>query len=303
MLHKPVLLAEVLRGLNLRPGAVVVDGTLGSGGHSLEILKAIGPAGRLVALDQDPSALERCRERLRAYENQVSLHHENFVNLGKVLESVNVSKVDAVILDIGFSSDQMADSTRGFSLERTGPLDMRMNPEYETTAADLIKHLSEKELADLIYKYGEERMSRRFARTICQERQKHAIETTQDLVQTIEKALPYKIRRTEHSRGYRSKIHPATRVFQALRIVVNQELQVLEEGLPKIWNYLAPQGRLAVISFHSLEDRIVKHQFQAWARSGEGVAITRKPITATEAEIEDNPRSRSAKLRVIEKAK
>lgn len=302
MRHKPVLVQEVLRCLDLKRGAVAVDGTLGSGGHSLEILNAIGPQGRLIGLDQDPAALERCWERLKDYAKQISLHHENFVNLDRVLGSLNVSKVDAVLLDVGFSSDQMEDASRGFSLERSGPLDMRMNPDYEVTASDLVNKLSERELADIFWHYGEERMSRKFARVITENRFPHPIQTTDEFNAVLEKALPFKIRKTEHSRGYKSKIHPFTRVFQALRIAVNQELRVLEEGLPKIFNLLNPGGRLAVISFHSLEDRIVKHQFQAWARSGEGKAVTKKPVMGTETEIAENSRARSAKLRAIERA-
>jgi 16S rRNA (cytosine1402-N4)-methyltransferase len=299
--HKPVLVSEVLLGLNLKPGAVVVDGTLGSGGHSLAILNAIGPKGRLIGLDQDPAALERSRERLEEHQSQISLHHENYVNLDRVLGSLNISKVDAVLLDIGFSSDQMEDASRGFSLERSGPLDMRMNPELEITARDLVQKLSERELADIFWHYGEERMSRRFAKAICERRTLHPLETTQDLYQTLETALPFKIKKTEHSRGYKSKIHPFTKVFQALRIAVNQELEVLRQGLPRIWNILSPGGRFAVISFHSLEDRIVKHQFRAWVDGGEATAVTKKPIIAAEEEMAENPRSRSAKLRVVEK--
>ncbi len=292
MRHKSVLVAEVLRFLDLKRGMVAVDGTLGSGGHSLELLKQIGPEGRLIGLDQDPAAIERARERLKEYGKQVSFHHENFENLDQVLDQLHLSEVNAVLLDIGFSSDQLEDASRGFSFERQGPLDMRMNPEYEVSARDLVNKLSERELADVFWKYGEERHSRKYARLIVEKRKQHPFQTTHDLARLIESALPFKL-----------KIHPATRVFQALRITVNRELQVLETALPKAWKKIAPHGKLAVISFHSLEDRIVKHQIQAWVKAGEGKALTKKPVTASEEEIKENPRSRSAKLRVVEKIK
>lgn len=308
MRHKPVLLREVLGCLDLKPGMTAVDGTLGSGGHSSEMLKAIGPTGRLIALDQDPASLERCRKRFEAEGSlgQVTFCHENFENLDHELERLNVSQVDAVLLDIGFSSDQLEDGTRGFSFERPGPLDMRMNPNMEVPAKDLINHCSEQQLADLFWNYGHERFSRKFAKVICEYRARKPLETTQELVSALESALPYKIRKPDPSapgrgRGTKSKIHPATRVFQALRIAVNRELDVLREGLPRIWNCVKPGGRLAVISFHSSEDRIVKHQFQAWIKGGEGVGITKKPIEASREEEISNPRARSAKLRCVEK--
>ncbi len=302
MRHKPVLLQEVLGCLNLKPGMTVADGTLGSGGHSLEILKQIGPAGRLIALDQDPASLERCKRHLAEYESQISFHHENFENLDQVLDGLNVSLVDAVLLDIGFSSDQLEDGARGFSFERPGPLDMRMNPDLEVSAQDLVNHCTEEQLADLFWNYGHERLSRRFAKSICQRRAAKPLETTEDLVSAVEDALPFKIRKTEHSRGTKSKIHPATRVFQALRITVNRELEVLREGLPRIWKRVKPGGRLAVIAFHSMEDRIVKHQFQDWVKTREAVRVTKKPIQGSREEIQSNPRARSAKLRCVEKS-
>lgn len=299
MRHKSVLIEEVLRGLQLRPGDVVVDATLGSGGHSLEILKHIGPKGRLIGLDQDPAALERSRERLKAYGSQISWHLENFEHIDRVLDGLNISRVDAVILDVGFSSDQIEDTSRGFSFEREGPLDMRMNPDFETTASDLINQMNEKDLADLFWKYGEERRSRRIAKTIVERRVHQPITTTTELVATIEAALG--IKRRIGRPAYRPRIHPATQVFQALRIAVNRELEVLEQSLPKFWKYLAPKRRMAVISFHSLEDRIVKRQFRAWLDSDQAVLVTKKPVIAQEQERQDNPRSRSAKLRVAEK--
>lgn len=279
----------------------VVDGTLGSGGHSIEILKQIGPSGRLIAIDQDPASLERCKPLFEGYKNQVTFQHENFENLDKVLDGLSISQADAVLLDIGFSSDQLEDGVRGFSFERPGPLDMRMNPNAEVPARDLINHCTEQQLSDLFWNYGHERFSRQFARAICERRAAKPLETTEELVSVIEGALPFKIRKTEHSRGTKSKIHPATRVFQALRITVNRELEVLRDGLPRIWKRVKPGGRFAVISFHSSEDRIVKHQFQSWVKAHEASAVTKKPLQGTREEIRSNPRARSAKLRCVEK--
>ena len=297
MPHKPVLLKEVLQHLNLRPGLTLVDGTIGSGGHAREILKAIGSEGKLIGLDQDPASLERCRRLFEKNEN-VSLHHKNFFDLEELLDALNISSVDAVLLDVGFSSDQIEDAKRGFSFERSGPLDMRMNPESGVTAADLVNELSQRELKDLFWNYGNERRAGRFAQAICQARLHHFLETTDDLVQTIENTFSYKGKRTSFRR---TRLHPATRVFQALRIAVNDELNILQQSLPRIWKRIATEGRLGVVSFHSLEDRIVKNQFRSWAQNKEGVLINKKPLTPSLEERKDNPRSRSAKLRVIEK--
>ena len=302
MPHKAVLVREVLELLNLKKGAVVLDGTLGRAGHTLEILKAIGPEGKLIALDQDPTSIERCRETLSKYPN-VSLHHENFENAHQVLDSLNISSLNAVILDIGLSSDQLEDGERGFSFERKGPLDMRMNLSSEISAKDLIKGLSQKELATIFWEYGEERWSRRFAKAIVEQRVHAPIETTEQLVQVLERSLPFKKGVKKGSRPFFARRHPATRVFQALRIAVNQELRVLEKALENIWPKIEAGGRFAVISFHSLEDRIVKHQFRRWAKAEEAKVLTKKPVTATEKELEENPRARSAKLRGVERVK
>lgn len=300
MRHKPVLLAEVLEYLQLKPGDIVVDGTLGSGGHTVEMLKRIGPAGKLIGLDQDPESIQRCQMMLEDSKNAF-LFHANFSELGKVLDSLNIPSVNAVLLDVGFSSDQLEDASRGFSFERSGPLDMRMNPDTRITARDLVNRLPEEKLEKIFFEYGEERWGRRIARTICRERSKHFLDTTDDLVNTIEKSLPFGAKNNKGHRSHKAQRHPATRVFQALRIAVNDELGVLERSLPRIWERLQPQGRLEVISFHSLEDRIVKQQFRAWARAGEAVDKTRKPVVPSEEEVLTNPRSRSAKLRVVEK--
>lgn len=275
-----------------------MDGTLGSGGHAAAMLEKIGERGRLIGLDQDPASLERCGERFKG-DPRVSMHYKNFAALDEVLDSLNISKVDAVILDVGFSSDQLEDGGRGFSFERPGPLDMRMNPENTVSAADLVNGLSEKELETMFFNLGNERWGRRFAKAICERRFSQPIETTEDLVQTLEEALPFK---GSKSKPVYTKRHFATRVFQALRIAVNRELEVLESSLPIAWNRLNPGGRLGVITFHSLEDRIVKNQFRRWKQSKEGVLVTRKALSATREETLENPRSRSAKLRVIRKA-
>lgn len=300
MRHKPVLLSETLELLNLREGDIAVDGTMGSAGHSVQMLEAVGRQGRLICLDQDPDSIERCRG-IFSSDPRVSLHHENYVNLDTVMDSLNIPAVNAVLLDIGFSSDQIESPERGFSFDLDGPLDMRMNPEAEVTAADLIRVLSERELTDVFRSYGEERQASRFAKLICIEREKSPIQTTQDLVRVIQKALPAYFEAEKGKRPPWARRHPATQVFQALRIAVNQELEVLKEGLPRIFSRLKKGGRLVVISFHSLEDRIVKHQFLNWKQSGEGKILTKKPILAKIEEQRLNPRARSAKLRAVER--
>lgn len=306
--HRPVLLKEVLRLLDPKPGQVVVDATVGSGGHAREILKRIVPTGRLIAIDQDPAALERARQNLKEF-SQADYIHGNFAELEAILRSLNRSMVDAVILDVGLSSEQLEEAGRGFSFLKEGPLDMRMDPGgLSLKARDLVNDLSQGELENLFRTYGEERWSRRIAGTICQERVKKPIETTADLVRIIQKAVPAsshsgircQARRPRHALG-RAR-HPATRIFQALRIRVNQELEALERVLPQAFAVLRPEGgRLAVITFHSLEDRIVKHWFRKWAFEGRARLLIKKPVRPEAEEIRANPRSRSAKLRVLMK--
>jgi 16S rRNA (cytosine1402-N4)-methyltransferase len=294
-------LEEVLRGLDVKAGAVVVDGTVGSGGHAREILKLIGSEGRLIGIDQDPASLERCR-MIFGEDPRVSLNLENFIRAEKVLDTLNIPLVDAVILDVGFSSDQIEDAKRGFSFDREGPLDMRMNPEAEESAQDLVNALSQEELERIFRDYGNERWARRFSEAICREREQHPVETTADLVRIIEGALPGASKYPRKCRTGWSKRNPATRVFQALRIAVNRELEVLEDALPKIFGRIKIGGKLAVITFHSLEDRIVKQVFRRWKDAGTAVWITKKPVVPGRIEQIQNPRSRSAKLRVVEKA-
>ncbi len=300
MRHNPVLLEEVLEYLALKPGAVVMDGTLGSGGHSEAMLEKIGPEGKLIGFDQDPAAIARCQELFQK-DPRVTLVHENFRNLGKVFPELKVTTFDAVLLDIGTSSEQLVDVQRGFSFQTEGELDMRMNPEVGLKASELLAQSSEEQLADLFYHYGEERHSRRFARVVVEARRRHPLRTTQDLIQALEQAIPPHLRFEKGKRPSWARRHPATKVFQALRIGVNDELGALKEGMGGAFQHLAKGGRLGVISFHSMEDRIVKQQFRKWDDDDQGKLTFRKPVVAKHAEILNNPRARSAKLRVIEK--
>lgn len=290
--HEPVLLEEVLRLLDPQKGQVIVDGTLGSGGHAREILKRIGTSGRLIAIDQDPEAIERAKKVLKEFPQAVFIQ-ENFSSLDEILRSLNLEAIDAVLLDVGVSSEQLEAPERGFSFLKEGPLDMRMDPRRAVMARDLVNGLSQEELEGIFRAYGEERWARRIAGTICRERIRNPVRTTADLVRIIEKAVPrpYLFRRR----------HPATQVFQALRIQVNEELDALKETLPKALKALREGGRMAVISFHSLEDRIVKQTFQEWGKMERVKILTRKPLVPTLEEIERNPRSRSAKLRAAQK--
>jgi 16S rRNA (cytosine1402-N4)-methyltransferase len=304
--HVPVLLPEVLAGLRVRSGVTFVDCTAGGGGHSAAILEASAPDGRLLALDADPAAIRRVSERLAdpLAAQRLVLVQARFEQLVQVVQEVGIGPVAGVLLDLGVSSFQLETPERGFAMLLDGPLDMRFDPEATLSAADIVNHWDERSLADLLYRYGEESQSRRIARYLVQRR---PFSTTTDLAAAIERAVGGR-------KG--SRIHPATRSFQALRIAVNRELEQLEHVLPQCLQVLAPGGRLAVISFHSLEDRIVKHWMQQEARTfvpdrnlPQGgyerkpalAIVTRKPIEAGEAETARNPRSRSAKLRIAEK--
>lgn len=292
-MHKSVLLDAVLSHLNLSPGQIVLDATVGSGGHAEAILRQISPNGLLIGLDQDEEALERAEIRLKSTGGKFILKHINFRFLDETLSSLNIPEVHAVLLDVGVSSDQLEKSDRGFSFMREGPLDMRMNQSQDQTAEHLIYGLSEKELIEIFAEFGEERSARRIAQKIVFERSKKLIKTTFDLKQIVEEVVPSQYRF--------GRIHPATRIFQALRIAVNDELNALKEALPKAFDSLKQGGRLVVISFHSLEDRIVKQYFVKEKNSGAGKIMTKKPVEATEDELKENPKSRSAKLRVIER--
>ncbi len=283
-IHIPVLLDEVLQNLEPRPGQVFVDGTLGGGGHTRALLDAVGPGGRVISLDRDPTAIDAATAHF--IDLPVAPFQSNFCDLPEVLEELGIEAVDGILLDLGLSSDQLADRERGFSFSSTGPLDPRFNPSEGKPAWRLIERLSAEHLADLIYLYGEERLSRRIARKIVERRRDNPIETAAELAQLVRSCYP---------RSRNEKIDPATRTFQALRIAVNDELKSLEIALRRLPDCLKPGGRLAIISFHSLEDRRVKEAFRDDPRLA---ALTRKPIIATEEEIERNPRSRSAKMRV-----
>ncbi len=277
---------EILELLGLRPGSVIVDGTFGGGGHSLMFAECVGPTGKVIGLDRDPLAVEKGRIRC---QDSVTLVCANYADLPEVLEELQIPAVDAILLDIGLSSDQLADDSRGFSYLSSGPLDLRFNPDIGIPAWKLLELLNEKKIADLIYEFGEERCSRSIARRICEQRKIAPIRTAADLAELLRRCVP---RSKNHS------IHPATRTFQALRIAVNEELKWLTVALKRLPNCLRAGGRLAVMSFHSLEDRIVKHAFLADERL---TVVTKKPVQPSEDEIANNPRSRSAKLRVAEK--
>ncbi|MFT5523826.1 MAG: 16S rRNA (cytosine1402-N4)-methyltransferase [Pirellulaceae bacterium] len=283
-IHVSVLLDEVLESLDLAPGKIIVDGTLGAGGHTRAIAERIGPTGTVLALDRDPEAIAAASENLKGLP--VQLAEYNFCELPEVLTETTYDKVDGIILDLGFSSDQLADNERGFSFDSEGPLDLRFNKSEGEPASGLVNRLSQEHLADLIYQFGEERLSRRIARKIIEQRKQRPIKTAKDLSDLLRRCVPV-------SKNHR--IHPATRTFQALRIAVNEELKSLDIALRRLPDCLSPQGRLVIISFHSLEDRRVKEAFRDDDRLE---VISRKPIRPTDEEIDVNPRSRSAKLRV-----
>ncbi|HEV8130007.1 MAG TPA: 16S rRNA (cytosine(1402)-N(4))-methyltransferase RsmH [Acidobacteriota bacterium] len=303
--HEPVMLNEVLHYLACRRGGTYVDCTVGLGGHSEAVLRGIGPDGLLIGLDRDDHALKLAQERL-TNGRRIKLFHENYKNLPLVLNNLHVSEVDGIFLDLGVSSLQLMSPHRGFSFTIEGPLDMRMDTTQKLTAADLVQQLSEKELADIFYNFGGEKKSRPIARRIVQQRAIEPITTTVQLARLIRSVISYA----------RQKIHPATRVFQALRIAVNDELKGLKEFIHNAIGFLKAQGRMVVISFHSLEDRIVKTEFNLLSgkcicfRPAEQCScpkkkvvrlLTRRPVQPTEEEVHRNPRSRSAKLRSVEK--
>jgi 16S rRNA (cytosine1402-N4)-methyltransferase len=286
--HEPVLLAEVLQGLSPQPGGVFVDGTFGGGGHARAIAQRVGPTGRVIGVDRDPAAVAAAGENLRGLS--IELIQGNYCELPELLAKIGVKTVDGFVLDLGLSSDQLADVTRGFSFDADGPLDLRFNPLKGEPASRLVNRLSAEHLANLIFHFGEERFSRRIAKAIVQRRHHNPINTSRQLADIVRQAVPAVARK--------QRIDPATRTFQALRIAVNDELKSLEIALRRLPDGLQPGGRLAIISFHSLEDRPVKEAFQNDPRLK---PITKKPITPHEAEIARNPRSRSAKLRIAER--
>jgi 16S rRNA (cytosine1402-N4)-methyltransferase len=298
--HIPVLVEEVISLFRCEPHQVYVDATLGGGGHALEILRRTAPDGIVIGIDWDEAALCEARNALRPFENRTKIFRENFVNLPDILNSLKIERVDGMLFDVGLSSIQLEEGDRGFSLKSEGPLDMRMDQRAEVSAADLVNRLSEADLAETLYRYGEERWSRRIAKAIVEERSRGSIETTQVLRRIVCQAIP----RRFHFR----RIDPVTKTFQALRIRVNDELENLRQVLENGWRFLREGGRLCVISFHSLEDRIVKETFRRLAKETEEAGsrgglriVTKRPIIPSEEEQNRNPRCRSAKLRCAER--
>ena len=304
--HKPVLLEETIEGLKIKEDGIYVDGTLGGAGHSKEILKKLSSKGILIGIDRDEEALKAGKENLKEYSN-VKFVHGNHDEIEKILQDLNIEKVDGILLDLGVSSYQLDERNRGFSYLGNNELDMRMDKTQSLTAKKVVNSYSEEELADIIYQYGEERFSRQIAKNICIERKNKEIETTEELVNIIEKSIPA----FEKKDG-----HPAKRTFQAIRIEVNNEIKPLYNTVRKCIELLKSGGRLCIITFHSLEDRAVKNAFVdaqgkctcpkdlpycVCGAKSEGKIINKKPIIATEEEQEENSRAKSAKLRIFEK--
>lgn len=295
--HIPVLFDECLDALNLAPGKIIVDGTLGGGGHSIAIARRVAPNGLTISTDRDPAALDRVDRRVAALEDGATLplktYFANYCDFDAALERAGVERVDGFLLDLGLSSDQLADRSRGFSFDSDGDLDLRFDPTEGVPAFELLNRWSAERIADVIFQYGEERQSRRIARAVFERRRTNPVRSARDLAEICRRCVP-----TPPPWSKKKTIDPATRTFQALRIAVNDELGALERFLKKCGDYLNPGGRVAIISFHSLEDRVVKNAFRDWE---DATVLTKKPIVATDEEVERNPRSRSAKLRVAEK--
>jgi len=290
-LHKPVLTSEVVEAFSSVKDGIIIDGTLGGGGHA-ETLLTTYPTLRIIGIDQDSDAIARCKERLAKFSDRIQFFHTNYASCDEVIEKAQVARVDGILLDIGVSTFQLREAHRGFSFREDGPLDMRMDARAETNARDILATASQQELYEMIRDYGEDRKAWYIAEAIVCARSKSAIETTHALRDIIEGAVFTK----SHER-----IHPATRTFQALRIVVNDELGALERGLDKAYACMGPAAIMSVISFHSLEDRIVKNRFRDWKQEKTVKVLTKKPIVASEEERENNPLSRSAKLRIAQR--
>lgn len=294
VIHEPVLTKELVAYLKIKPAGVYVDGTLGTGGHACTILGSLSSEGLLIAIDRDQEALRVAKERLLSFGERVHIHHANFKEIRSVLEQERCSGVDGILADLGLSSLQLGTSERGFSFSKEGPLDMRMDFSHGPTALEKIRQSREWELANILEKYGEERYAKKIARTIVEKMGRGEIKNTLDLAELAREVYPAKAR----WKG----IHPATRIFQAIRIWVNEELQNLKEFLASAPALLKPDGRLCILSYHSLEDRLVKQTFRKLAKENENFEVmTKKPIAPSEEEVEKNPRSRSAKLRVLKR--
>ncbi len=306
--HVSVLLNETIEGLNIRPDGIYVDGTMGGAGHGSEICRRLSERGRYIGIDQDADAIQAATERLKEFESRVTIVRSNYERFPEILAELEIPKVDGVLLDLGVSSYQLDTPERGFSYREDAPLDMRMDQRESLTAADIVNGYSEKELARLIYDYGEDPAARSIARHIVKHREKKPITTTLELADIVRESVPPKVRMTGG--------HPAKRTFQAIRIACNRELEVLENTLGSMIEALTPGGRIAVITFHSLEDRIVKNAFKTaenpcicppdfpvcvCGRKSKGRVVTRKPILPSEEELAVNSRSSSAKLRIFER--
>ena len=307
--HKSVLLHETVDSLNIRPDGIYVDGTLGGGGHASLVCSRLGENGRLIGIDQDADAIAAATERLKPYGGRVTIVRNNYENIDTVLAELGIPGVDGIYLDLGVSSYQLDTPERGFSYREVAPLRMRMDQRNAETAADIVNGYSEMELYRIIRDYGEDRFAKNIAKHIVRARQEKPLETTGELIEVIKAAIPAKVRATGG--------HPAKRTFQAIRIELNKELEVLEHSIDKMIGLLNPGGRLSIITFHSLEDRIVKNKFKEnenpcvcppdfpvcmCGRKSRGRVVTRKPIVPTGQEIEENKRSKSSKLRVFEKS-
>jgi 16S rRNA (cytosine1402-N4)-methyltransferase len=291
--HYPVMYREVLELLGIEKKDMIVDCTVGIGSHALKFFEVMKKNARLIGIDKDEDSLRMAYERLKTFEGRFTLFKDDFSNLDVIMKNSDVKKIGAFFFDLGISTFQLNSPQRGFSFLREGPLDMRMDNNSFLSAYDLVNNLSEIELSDIFRKFGEERYARRIAHLLVEARRREPLSTTNQLVQIILRAVP--------SRTLRYKIHPATRTFQALRIAVNRELEVLKTGIEKAVSLLDKGGRIGVISFHSLEDRIVKHTLKNFSTQGILKIITKKPLTPTELEVEENASSRSAKLRIAEK--
>jgi len=295
-MHIPVLLHETIDGLDIKVGNVIVDGTLGNGGHSEEICKRFDSKVSIIAIDLDPDAIERSRKILSPLSNKVHYIQDSFRNIDAILDSLSIEKVDRILLDVGLSSNQFEESGRGFSFQRDEPLIMSFKKdltENDLTASEILNNWDEESIRMILEGYGEEQYAYRIAKAIVLQRGMRPFEKTSELVETILSATP--------KFYHHKKIHPATKTFQALRITVNDEIRSLKDGVSKGFKRLNKGGRIAVISFHSLEDRVVKQFFKSKSDEGEGALITKKPITPKEKEVTSNPRARSAKLRIISK--
>ena len=306
--HKSVLLDETIESLNIKPNGIYVDGTLGGGGHSYEIAKRLTDGGRLIGIDQDEDAIRAAKERLSEFADRVTIVRDNYCNMPRVLDELGISKVDGILLDIGVSSYQLDEAERGFTYKQDAPLDMRMDQRQEMTAKDIVNGYSEEDLYRIIRDYGEDKFAKNIAKHIVKARQIKPVETTFELDEIIKAAIPMKFRATGG--------HPAKKTFQAIRIELNRELEVLDESIDAMTDLLNDGGRLCIITFHSLEDRIVKTRFRknenpctcppdfpvcVCGKKPKGKVITRKPIVPDEEELEENKRAKSSKLRVFER--